>query len=342
MLNHSIIIKRFTYFLMVCSFLCCTPVNAQSAINLLFVGNSITYGDQLSDPLTQAPPAICRAIVEDATGLTTNMYNGGHCGITTWGFLPGREDFTRLLDKAKDFQDQYGGIHGLNVKIWEVEQISSHRITFHYFSPDGEESFPANLHIWVTYSISPHTLDISFRAHADRATVVSLTNHAYFNLSGEGEGTIADHRLQIFANEYTPFDATACPTGEIASITGTLLDFRQPTRLGDRMFHPEFAKWRGINENFILSSPDFLKKAAVLSASGRSLTILTTMPGLQLYTGGYIESCVGKSGRRYAPHHAICLEPQYFPDSPNHAHFPSTRITPNRDFNESIRLVFSY
>ena len=236
----------------------------------------------------------------------------------------------------------HGGIHGLNVKIWEVEQISSHRITFHYFSPDGEESFPANLHIWVTYSISPHTLDISFRAHADRATVVSLTNHAYFNLSGEGEGTIADHRLQIFANEYTPFDATACPTGEIASITGTLLDFRQPTRLGDRMFHPEFAKWRGINENFILSSPDFLKKAAVLSASGRSLTILTTMPGLQLYTGGYIESCVGKSGRRYAPHHAICLEPQYFPDSPNHAHFPSTRITPNRDFNESIRLVFSY
>ena len=236
----------------------------------------------------------------------------------------------------------HGGIHGLNVKIWEVEQISSHRITFHYFSPDGEESFPANLHIWVTYSISPHTLDISFRAHADRATVVSLTNHAYFNLSGEGEGTIADHRLQIFANEYTPFDATACPTGEIASITGTLLDFRQPTRLGDRMFHPEFAKWRGINENFILSSPDFLKKAAVLSANGRSLTILTTMPGLQLYTGGYIESCVGKSGRRYAPHHAICLEPQYFPDSPNHAHFPSTRITPNRDFNESIRLVFSY
>lgn len=236
----------------------------------------------------------------------------------------------------------HGGIHGLNVKIWEVEQISSHRITFHYFSPDGEESFPANLHIWVTYSISPHTLDISFRAHADRATVVSLTNHAYFNLSGEGEGTIADHRLQIFANEYTPFDTTACPTGEIASITGTLLDFRQPTRLGDRMFHPEFAKWRGINENFILSSPDFLKKAAVLSASGRSLTILTTMPGLQLYTGGYIESCVGKSGRRYAPHHAICLEPQYFPDSPNHAHFPSTRITPNRDFNESIRLVFSY
>lgn len=236
----------------------------------------------------------------------------------------------------------HGGIHGFNVKIWEVEQISSHRITFHYFSPDGEESFPANLHIWVTYSISPHTLDISFRAHADRATVVSLTNHAYFNLSGEGEGTIADHRLQIFANEYTPFDATACPTGEIASITGTLLDFRQPTRLGDRMFHPEFAKWRGINENFILSSPDFLKKAAVLSASGRSLTILTTMPGLQLYTGGYIESCVGKSGRRYAPHHAICLEPQYFPDSPNHAHFPSTRITPNRDFNESIRLVFSY
>lgn len=236
----------------------------------------------------------------------------------------------------------HGGIHGLNVKMWEVEQISSHRITFHYFSPDGEESFPANLHIWVTYSISPHTLDISFRAHADRATVVSLTNHAYFNLSGEGEGTIADHRLQIFANEYTPFDATACPTGEIASITGTLLDFRQPTRLGDRMFHPEFAKWRGINENFILSSPDFLKKAAVLSASGRSLTILTTMPGLQLYTGGYIESCVGKSGRRYAPHHAICLEPQYFPDSPNHAHFPSTRITPNRDFNESIRLVFSY
>ena len=236
----------------------------------------------------------------------------------------------------------HGGIHGLNVKIWEVEQISSHRITFHYFSPDGEESFPANLHIWVTYSISPHTLDISFRAHADRATVVSLTNHAYFNLSGEGEGTIADHRLQIFANEYTPFDATACPTGEIASITGTLLDFRQPTRLGDRMFHPEFAKWRGINENFILSSPDFLKRAAVLSANGRSLTILTTMPGLQLYTGGYIESCVGKSGRRYAPHHAICLEPQYFPDSPNHAHFPSTRITPNRDFNESIRLVFSY
>ena len=117
MLNHSIIIKRFTYFLMVCSFLCCTPVNAQSAINLLFVGNSITYGDQLSDPLTQAPPAICRAIVEDATGLTTNMYNGGHCGITTWGFLPGREDFTRLLDKAKDFQDQYGGMMYFSIML---------------------------------------------------------------------------------------------------------------------------------------------------------------------------------------------------------------------------------
>ena len=246
------------------------------------------------------------------------------------------------LNRNDNNNTLHGGPHGFHEKKWDVVQVSDNAVTFHYFSPDGEENFPANLDVWVTYEVADHALSIYFRAHADRLTVVSLTQHAYLNLSGEGSPSVADHLLQIFADYYTPFDDTACPTGVIAPVHNTLLDFRQPVRIGERMFAPQFDAWRGINENFILSDKAPMKKAAVLSADGRTLTVYTSMPGLQLYTGGYIESHIGKSRQPYGPHCALCLEPQYFPDSPNHPHFPSTRISPQHDFNETIKFVFSH
>lgn len=227
----------------------------------------------------------------------------------------------------------HGGVHGFNEKVWDVVGQSTYSVSLHYRAKDGEEGYPGNLDVYVTYSLTKdNALSIVYEAKTDKPTILGFTNHAYFNLEGEGSGTVHNHQLQVFADEYTPFDDTACPTGEILPVEGTPMDFRQMTRVGDRIDDPFFVLGRGIDNCWALTGWNAkiasLRHAATLEAADRKMEVWTTAPGLQVYTGNWVEQNVGKSGKQYDVQHAICLETQYFPDSPNHTNFPSPILRP--------------
>ena len=239
----------------------------------------------------------------------------------------------------------HGGVEGFNAKIWDVVAQSAYEITLHYRSKDEEEGYPGNVDIWVTYTATKdNTLRIHYEAKTDKPTIVAMTNHSYFNLAGEGSGRVDEHILQVNAEYYTPFDETACPTGEILPVEGTPMDFRKPTRIGDRINDPFFAPGRGIDNNWCLceaDAPKALRHAATLQADGLSMECWTTMRGLQIYTGNYIEQHVGKSGKMYDEQHAVCIEAQNWPDSIHHANFPSIILRPNEKLDEITEYRFA-
>ena len=240
----------------------------------------------------------------------------------------------------------HGGVEGFNAKIWEVTAQSLYEITLRYRAKDGEEGYPGNLDVWVTYTATKdNRLVIHYEAKTDAPTLVAMTNHAYFNLAGENSGVVYDHVLQVFADRYTPFDNTACPTGEIVPVEGTAMDFRQPVRIGDRIDDPFFAPdpGRGIYNNWCLcdgDAPKELRHAATVSADGRTMECWTTMKGLQVYTGNYIERNEGKSGTMYDERHAVCLEAQQWPDSIHHAKFPNIVLRPGEKLDEVTEYRF--
>ena len=225
----------------------------------------------------------------------------------------------------------HGGLVGLDKRLWDAESISESGaagVRFHYLSADGEEGYPGNLSLWVTYTLTNgNELRIDYRAETDRATPVNLTNHSYFNLADGGHSPILDHVLEINADRFTPVDATSIPTGEIKPVEGTVMDFRRPLRIGSRAEAWE-GEPGGYDHNYVLNktAPGSLDFAARLSdpASGRVLEISTTEPGIQFYTGNYLDGSLrGKHGHRYGKRHGLCLETQHFPDAVNHPNFPS-------------------
>ena len=238
----------------------------------------------------------------------------------------------------------HGGVEGFNAKIWDVVAQSAYELTLHYRSKDGEEGYPGNVDIWVTYTATKdNVLRIHYEAKTDAPTIVAMTNHSYFNLAGEGSGRIDDHVLQVFADQYTPFDDTACPTGEILPVAGTPMDFNQPVRIGDRIHDAFFAPGRGIDNNWCLcaaDAPKELRHAATLQADGRTMECWTTMKGLQVYTGNYIERNEGKSGAIYDEQHAVCLEAQNWPDAIHHASFPDIILRPGDKLDEITEYRF--
>lgn len=239
----------------------------------------------------------------------------------------------------------HGGIVGFNKKVWDVVGQTAYSVSLHYCSEDGEESYPGKLDVYVTYQVTrDNALKISYEAKTTKPTILGFTNHAYFNLKGEGCGDVHDHTLQVFADEYTPFDETACPTGEIVSVEGTPMDFREPQLVADRIGDKFFAPGRGIDNNFVLRKDAEKGKepqlAAVVSAGNRTMEVWTSMPGLQVYTGNWVEKNVGKSGQTYDVQTAICLEAQNFPDSPNHANFPSPVLRPGEVYFEQCIYKF--
>ena len=238
----------------------------------------------------------------------------------------------------------HGGVEGFNAKIWEVVEQSLYEIKLHYRAQDGEEGYPGNLDVWVTYTATKdNRLVIHYEAKTDAPTIVALTNHAYFNLAGEGSGTVHEHILQVNAESFTPFDETAWPTGAILPVAGTPMDFRQPTRIGDRIDDPFFAPGRGIDNNWCLCAGDAAKElrhAATLEADGRTMECWTTMKGLQVYTGNWVEPNEGKSGKKYDVQHAVCLEAQNWPDSINHAEFPNIVLRPGEKLDEITEYRF--
>ena len=238
----------------------------------------------------------------------------------------------------------HGGLEGFNAKMWEVVEQSLYEVKLHYRSKDGEEGYPGNVDVWVTYTATKdNRLVIHYEAKSDAPTIVAMTNHAYFNLAGEGSGRVDDHVLQINADRYTPFDEFTCPTGEIKDVAGTPMDFRTPTRLGDRMKDPFFAMWRGIDNNWCLcdgDAPRELRHACTLEADGRTMECWTTLKGLQVYTGNWIERNEGKSGTMYDVQHAVCLEAQQWPDSVNHDDFPDVVLRPGEKLDEITEYRF--
>lgn len=237
----------------------------------------------------------------------------------------------------------HGGIVGFNERVWDIVGQTAYSVSMHLVAKDGEEGFPGNMDVYVTYTLTKENgLKITWEAKTDKPTVVGFTNHAYFNLKGEGQGTIHDHTLQILADTYTPFDASNCPTGEIVPVEGTPMDFRQPTLVGDRIDDPFFAPGRGIDNNWVLpeNAEHDLRLVAVLEGGNRTMEVLTTMPGLQVYTGNWVEQHVGKHGNMYDVQTAICLETQNFPDAPNQPHFPNAVLRPGEVYFEQTMYLF--
>ena len=238
----------------------------------------------------------------------------------------------------------HGGVEGFNAKIWEVVEQSIYEIKLRYCAKDGEEGYPGNVDIYVTYTVTKdNRLVIHYEAKTDAPTLVAMTNHAYFNLAGEDGGRVDEHILQVFADRYTPFDDTACPTGEILPVEGTPMDFRQPVRIGDRIHDKFFQPGRGIDNNWCLcdgDAPKELRHAATLQADGRTMECWTTMKGLQVYTGNWIEKNEGKNGKLYDEQHAVCLEAQNWPDSINHPSFPNIILRPGEKLDEITEYRF--
>ena len=221
----------------------------------------------------------------------------------------------------------HGGKNGFQYQVWDAEQPNATTLILSYLSKDMEEGFPGNLKVKVTYSLTDNNeLKMEYEATTDKKTVVNLTNHAFFNLNGEGNGTILNHTLQIYANEYNPVDSTLIPIG-IEPVKGTPFDFTNPTKIGARIEndHQQLKYGKGYDHNYILKG----KHAATVSGdkSGIVMDIFTQEPGLQFYSGNFMQSKnTFKGGTKDDFRTAIALETQHFPDSPNHPNFPSTEL----------------
>lgn len=240
----------------------------------------------------------------------------------------------------------HGGIKGFNAQVWEVIELSENEICMNYKSPDGEEGYPGTLDCCVTYTVTDdNELKIRYEAETDKPTVIGLTNHSYFNLKGAGNGTVRDHILQINADFHTVLDNTASPTGEIRPVDNSPFDFRQPTIIEKYIDADEYVAGRGIDNNWTIrkNQPKELALAATLyePVSGRKMDVLTTQPGVQIYTANWVEKQTGKYGKTYAEQDSICLETQNFPNSPNIAHFPSAVLRPGERYEDWCIYKFS-
>lgn len=240
----------------------------------------------------------------------------------------------------------HGGIHGYNEKVWTVKAVSQQELVLNYLSVDGEEGYPGNLDITVTYMLTDdNELKIHYEATTDKPTVIGLTQHSYFNLKGAGNGTVKDHILQINADFYTVLDETASPTGEISPVVGTPFDFNQPTLIGERIDHEAFVPGWGIDNNWCLRKEQqgdcVLAGSIYEPTTGRKMEVLTTQPGMQIYTANWVQNVVGKEGKIYDRQDAVCLETQGFPNSPNVAHFPSPVLRPEEKYDEWCVYKFS-
>ena len=246
----------------------------------------------------------------------------------------------------------HGGLKGFDKRMWKIDSVTSGpeaKAVFSYVSADGEEGFPGELKVTVTYSLNEQNeLKLEYRATTSKPTVLNLTNHSYFNLSGNDARDVMGNMVTLHAERFTPVDATLIPTGERRGVAGTVLDFRNSHQVGDRIRdarEQQLRYGRGYDHNFIVDgAAGTLRPAAVVSepVSGRTLELSTTAPGVQFYTGNFLDGTFfGKGQRAYRQGDAICLEPGVFPDSPNHPDFPTSRLNPGQNYVNTIVYRFS-
>ncbi len=276
------------------------------------------------------------------TGRVANRIRGGQF------VLDGK---TYTLAQNNGPNHLHGGDTGFDSVLWTARELAGNALELTRVSPDGEEGYPGNLSCRVVYTwTEDHALRIDYSAQTDAPTVVNLTNHSYFNLAGEGRGTILDHQLQIFADSYTPLDETQIPSGELAEVGEAPHDFRIPTAIGARIHadHPILHTGEGYDLNYVLAPHprDEPALAAMVEepTTGRCVEVWTTEPGLQLYCGYFLDgTLMGSSGVAYPQYGGLCLEAQRFPDSPNLGHLPhytSVRLDPGESYRQTTIYRF--
>jgi len=241
----------------------------------------------------------------------------------------------------------HGGLKGIDKRVWDAS-LDNNSVTFSYLSPDGEEGYPGNLNIKVTYKLqSDNTLSMYFEAETDKPTHVNLCNHAYWNLKGEGDSTILDHFFLINADSFVPVDNEWIPSGVIAPVENTPFDFRTGKKIGQDIAveDEQLLNGLGYDHNWVLNKPmkDSLSLAAKLweETTGRYIEIYTTEPGMQFYSGNFLKGqATGKSGKKYTYRSSLVFETQHYPDSPNHPDFPNTLLNPGEKYTQLTLLKF--
>ena len=236
----------------------------------------------------------------------------------------------------------HGGVKGFDRIVWDTKQVNPQKLEFTYLSEDGEQGYPGNLDVKMTYELTDdNEFVVTHHATTDKRTIINLTHHSFFNLHGAGNGTINDHELMLNADKFTPVDEVLIPTGEQLPVEGTPMDFRNPTLIGDRV-NAEYQQLKygsGYDHNWILKRKTLkeLELAATVyePESGRFMEVFTTEPGIQFYGGNFFDGEPGKNEKKYEHRASLALETQHFPDSPNHPDFPSTILSPGEEYEHT-------
>ena len=298
-------------------------------------GDVVLGYDQLAGYLSDSP------YFGSLVGRVGNRIAGGRFKLNGKEYTLAQNNGTNSL---------HGGVKGFDKVVWAARPLATGigpALELTYTSPDGEEGFPGNLEVRATYTLTAdNALRLDYAATTDADTHCNLTHHSYFNFAGHGD--VLDHVVTLNAGHFTPVDANLIPTGEVRPVKGTPFDFTQATRIGERISHDDeqlkFAN--GYDHNWVLnqSAAGLLTHAATVSepASGRVMEVWTTEPAIQFYSGNFLDGTItGKGGWTYQRRHGFCLEPQHYPDSPNHPEFPSTLLSPGRTYRNTILYKFS-
>jgi len=311
----------------------------------------INYGGALTKIITQAKDRSWGDVLTGYDSLsgfiqTTNPYFGALIGRFANRIAKGTYKVDGVVYHAalnNNGQSLHGGLKGFDKVVWTATPLAGDSsLQLNYESKDGEEGYPGNLKVQVVYTLTvDNGIKIDYTATTDKTTVINLTNHAYFNLSAGKSLTIKDHVLQINANQYTPVDTVLIPTGESLDVKGTPMDFTQAKRIGDDLDKVV----GGYDHNWILNKAEGLQEVANVydPLTGRSLTVFTTEPGLQFYSGNFLDGTLThtKKGIQYIKHGALTLETQHFPDAPNQSKFPSTLLKPGETYTHTTVYKFA-
>lgn len=327
---------------------------------------TLTNDSGASVTLSSLGAGIVSVLVPDKSGTIENVVLGykdaaayiadGPCA----GKIPGRfanriarghftldgKEYTLAINNGPNAL--HGGPEGFMNRIWDSSTDSDNSVIFKYVAKDGEEGYPGNLTAKARYTWSDNNeLTLELTAGTDAPTVINLTNHVYFNLDGEGSGTVLNHEMKLNADYYLPTDETQIPTGELAPVDGTPMDFREFKTIGQDI-HADFEPLKigkGYDHCWVVRdhAKGEMKEVAELRAplSGRELVVMTTQPGMQIYTGNWLEGCPESiSGGNYHDYDGVAIECQNYPDAPNHPEFPNPVLRPGEEFNETIKFIF--